>query len=158
MNWFLDAAYLMLCVATPTQPCPWSYPGSFGIIGSLRFGGPIGAQILRLRSSKPVPVFPHYNPAGQNRNEYLLSVKKQMNVYCDDVEAEFKRAGFEPTIRKRQRSGPQWMHVEWFVRNRVESWPQTRIAEKYRVAEDVVSKAVRQTADILGFPTRRIRQ
>jgi len=157
VEWFLDSAYLMLCVAAgSTGIRPWSYGGSFAVVqGGLRVGGPIGEQLLRLKSSKPVPVLRYYNPAVQDRNEYLRGAEKQLQLYCDAVEGEFRQAGFEPTIRKRQRSGPQWMHVEWFVRNRIELWPQTRIAAEYRVTEDVVSKAVRKVAELLGFPKGR---
>ena len=157
-EWFLDATYLMLCIAAGSNGiCPWSYGGAFGVVqGGLRVGGPIGGQLLRLRTSRALPILRPYNPAVQDRDEYLRGVQKQFQLYCDEVEREFRQAGFEPTIRKRQRSGPRWMHVEWFVRNRIELWPQTQIATKYRVTEDVVSKAVRRTAELLGFPKGRL--
>ena len=160
VEWFLDAAYLMLCIgAAFPGACPWSYGGTYGIApGGLRAGGPIAGQLLRLESSKPLPVPRSYNPAVQDRDEYLLAVQEQFQDYCKAVEGEFRHAGFEPTIRKRQRSGPRWMHVEWFVRNRIDLWPQTRIAVNYRVSEDVVSKAVRKTAEFLGFCKGRTAQ
>jgi hypothetical protein len=155
-EWFLDATYLMLCIAAGSPGiCSWSYGGAFAVVqGGLRVGGPIGGLLLQLKSSKPLPVLQSYNPAVQNRDEYLLGVQSEFQLYCDEVEKEFRQAGFEPAIQKRQRSGPRWMHVEWFVRNRIELWPQTRIAAEYRVTEDAVSKAVRSTANLLGFDTK----
>lgn len=160
IDWFLDAAYLLLCVAGPNDSCPWSYPGSgfMELPGGVRIGGPKGSQLRKLRSTTPLPVLCTFNPAVQDRGEYLLGMRERMRMYCDAVETEFTKAGFEPTRRKRQRSGHQWTHVEWFVRNRLELRTQAQIAKKYNVAEDVVSKAVRQVADLLGFPKKaRIR-
>jgi hypothetical protein len=146
----------MICMAGRFEPYPWSYPGFFSMLGAGgRTGGPNGGKLPRLRSTTPVPILQPYNPATQDRNEYLRAIQEQLRTYCDAVEAEFTLAGFEPTHRKRQRSGPQWMHLEWVVRNRVELWPQTRIAREYRVSETVVSKGIRETAGLLGFPKGR---
>jgi len=153
VGWFLDAVYRMLCIGSQSSgPCPWSYGGASGTMpGGLRVGGPLAGQLLRLRSSKPVPVPRPYNPAVQHREEYLLAIQRHFQRYCEVVEEEFTKAGFHRTNRKRQRSGPTWIHEEWFVRNRIEQWPQTKIAKNYRVSEDAVSKAVCKTAKILGF-------
>jgi hypothetical protein len=159
VEWFLDTALLMFCLAKPEQSCPWSYGGSLmGGEGGLRYGGPHSTQLMQLSRARPLPVLKPYNPAAQDRKDYLLDAQKQLAVYCDSVEAEFERNGFQRTIRKRQRSGPPWLHVEWFVRHRVELWPTLRIAKESRVAEDVVCKALRRTAELLGFPKGRLRK
>jgi hypothetical protein len=159
VEWFLDTALLMLCLAKSEQTCPWSYGGSFsGSEGGMRYGGPLSTQLMQLGRAQPRPVLTSYNPAAQDRKDYLLDAQKRLAVYCDGIEAEFECNGFQRTIRKRQRSGPQWLHVEWFVRHRVELWPTSRIAKESRVAEDIVCKALRRTAELLGFPKGRLRK
>jgi len=155
-EWFLTVMYRMLCFPTvPGARRPWVYPGVSGRQGNRRFGGPLGANLPQVPSRQPLPSIQPYNPAVQNRDEFLLDVQKQFIQYCGEVEEEFKRNGFSTTIRKRQRSGPTWMHLEWFIRNRIELWSPTRIAAEHRVTADVVTRAIRSTAGQLGFKRSR---
>src|SRR6266853_111031 len=48
------------------------------------------------------------------------TTRLQLNKYCEELENIAMSFGYLPTVEKRGRSGPVWLHMKWVVRYRVQ--------------------------------------
>ena len=83
----------------------------------------------------------------------IVELKDAVHEAFDRMESEagarLTRAPDAGPRRGKRRDDP-WLHIELFVRARVQGWPHETIASRYGIAERTVQKAVKQAASELG--------
>lgn len=153
--WFLNSLLVMLSAWTIDEQyrdaLTWVYPSSLGggESGGLSISGPGLNQNITYELDAP----PLYDPLNHTRDDYMGCVK----LYLDQQAAAAARAGFKPTLVKRNRSGSRSLHFEWLVRYQVQGWRQARIADEHtpRLSRvNTVADAVKTTAAQVGLTLR----
>lgn len=164
-DWFLDAIVRILTVWSVSPEAAddleWRYPGSLSSAPEWRFGDGDPALyelITALAEVEPPPSIPVYNPAMQTQKEHRASVEASLNKYYEQQEARFKLRGFIPSTRKRRRTAPAWVHMDWFVKYQINERTAAQIArgiDNRELGENAINKAVRDIAKLLQVPLRQ---
>src|ERR1019366_3874613 len=173
-QWFLDAAWRMICHWFETADIPekliFRLPSVFGIdvdggrqIAGLGFEGnsKLRPHFLSPDIRAEIPALPPYDPVAMTRTEYLRRVRGLAAAYCELQEVGYEKLGLVPTRQLRCRKGKPWVHWAWFVQYQVKRLNVEVIAEASATPEidsSTVYAGVRDVATLVDLPLRKKNQ
>jgi hypothetical protein len=173
-QWFLDAAWRMIChwfksADTPKQLI-WRLPAIFAVrvdggkqLSGLGFPGnnKFRPYLVPPGIRAEIPALPPYDPVGMTRSEYLDRVHWLAAEYCELQEAGYKKLNLVPTRQLRAKSGSPWVHWAWFVKYQVKRLNAEEIAKasaKSNIDASTVYRGVQNVAKLVDLPLRKKNQ
>lgn len=91
-----------------------------------------------------------WDPSVEPEGEFTKRARRSLAEYRARIKDSAKRAGFR---RAPERRNPE--HLDWLVWWQVEKLPRRRIAERAKVSQDAVEKALKPLAKEMGLLTFR---
>jgi hypothetical protein len=163
VTWFLDAVLFNLCLwrlsSANQESLSWHVTSDFLVMSNQRIISDPSVQkrYPEIEGRLPPPLIRSYNPTIQTSEEHLKQVQADLRKYYGAQKMLFQRLGFTPSKRKRERAGPPWAHMDWFVNFQVLGQSAHRIADESTgeaVTDAAVLKAVAAIARTLEVPLR----